>query len=1461
MSNINLKVYKNPESGEFVNEYKPLRNIIDTTSNDESKNNIVNFDVELNSDLTKPLDIDCQYSYDGTVNLILNDDCNAPRIINTRFSKLEDNHYKIINRNQLEQTNLYKDTEVDKQTRLFRNINNIPKIDLLDVGNTGKLKGGNYTFYIKFADNDYNKTDIVAESGQVSIFKGDLSKISSISGTILNEETDKYVTLKISNIDKSFSKIYVYYIRNYCDENGIRQTEAALIQEPYDIKNITETITITGYETTEEISVEEVNIQYNMASAVKTQTQVQNMLFFGNIQKPEVKIKELQNLSYYINVSLQQSAESVGAINYGYKQYNEDDPYNTEYYSPYNIYYKLGYWPDEIYRLGVVYIMNDDSLSPVFNLRGCQFTNINQSNFNISEEPFIDGNLTKMEYLERDAFLASNSVSLSNTFGVFKNSNADVINEDFKVNPLYYQIRISQDVKNAISLYGVKGLFFVRQKRIPTTICEGISIGIDKTSYIPIVYNSTDNAYVAESFLSGSGSVVSSSIPSICKTSNPSKYSGILSLDSVVIPTITDQFDNSEFVLKPKHNYIYERSSRHIYTETENENSLEKQDTKSKLLYINSDIELRSIDGRNYSTKCGNAADVSQFSFFEKKDYSKKNYRLLRGVYCPYLASDQTLPANTVYDIKVPNYNESSMKDYFIIRKNDTTQFYAISDRYELANLPETIDVYRGDCYSCTVTMRINRNFTDSEVSMSTNIIDSNTWKNNYKGYNNTSKTQYESINRGDVNAVQLGLWITYKCLSSYNLGLRSVDDSHFDEIAIHGNSRSFYPNTSLDTSPSNKIEESRLLNQGYSATVGEKRYYVAPNVPYIRDIFDTRVMFSNVQREDSFQNAYRIFQGLDFKDIDRTYGAIVKFIPWDVNILCIFEHGIGIIPINEKALIQTATNQSIHMYGAGVLQNQITLVSDSFGSIWEESIIKTPKGVYGVDTFAKKIWRVSTNGFETISDVSVQQFLNDNIKLREKDDYPIVGLRNVKAHYNNYKGDIMFTFYNGWYDTNYESKPYKELAWNLCYNERMDAWVTKYTWTPLYSENINNMFYSLDQNRSKILSYVYKNINSKTGISTEQNEFKITDADVSNPISIPIVLHNKAHVDDFEVVVKSIESSYVDHGVEHIVVKDSKNPEDIEILNNLLSFDTNTKYLEISSYNDLKSVIGSVPTYLKIIVSVQVPISNNSEEYTVLFEEIIGIVFDVEVTADKDEYDTQSSYLLQNAVYVHGRAGIFDEIDYEDKSFENQILPTKWYDRQEKFEFEFVVNDPVGAHKIFDNLLIISNNVQPDELQFEIIGDAYNFNKTGIYRYEHFGDGIWDTEYNKPKFLIPQKERTRKDPISYQTNQQFKNCDVVWDTTLNQYSLVVKQKCKNIEEFGRRLGNIQYLEDSWSIVIDPIIYKEQYKIGNTADIERTSDYKAVRLRDKFIKIRIIYSGKDLAVITALNTIITESYA
>jgi hypothetical protein len=61
--------------------------------------------------------------------------------------------------------------------------------------------------------------------------------------------------------------------------------------------------------------------------------------------------------------------------------------------------------------------------------------------------------------------------------------------------------------------------------------------------------------------------------------------------------------------------------------------------------------------------------------------------------------------------------------------------FYAISDRYNfegLSNNDNTLVCWRGDCYINTFTFRLNRNFNDPSLPNNDEIIDKNTWKDNY---------------------------------------------------------------------------------------------------------------------------------------------------------------------------------------------------------------------------------------------------------------------------------------------------------------------------------------------------------------------------------------------------------------------------------------------------------------------------------------------------------------------------------------------------------------------------------------------------------------------------------------------------------------------------------------------------------------------------------------------------------
>ena len=123
-------------------------------------------------------------------------------------------------------------------------------------------------------------------------------------------------------------------------------------------------------------------------------------------------------------------------------------------------------------------------------------------------------------------------------------------------------------------------------------------------------------------------------------------------------------------------------------------------------------------------------------------------------------------------------------------------------------------------------------------------------------------------------------MWATFKLLSSYNLGLRSEDRNNTEEMALMGSARSFYPVSSMSVTSNAKMSESMLLNSGYSATVSAKEYYEIGDVPYIKNIFDNRVVYSNIQVEDDFKNGYRVFSEIAYQDIDRQYGAIVKLLP-----------------------------------------------------------------------------------------------------------------------------------------------------------------------------------------------------------------------------------------------------------------------------------------------------------------------------------------------------------------------------------------------------------------------------------------------------------------------------------------------------------------------------------------------------------------------------------------------------
>lgn len=1441
--NINLEnAYREEWKGSLQETYSPLHVL-------DGHNELTNID--FGYDLEHPVTIEIQDSYDGSVNIIIVADKCKPRIINSGFSVLPDNKYKFVNRKQKATTNIYKD--INKESELIRTSDVLTNIDLLGVQAGGQFKGGNYTFYIKFGDGDFNQTDIVAESGIVSIFNGNDGIPSTISGTLLDERTDKMINLAIIGLNPIYSKIYIYYSREYSDTQGFRMTEYGMFNEPIDMVDseneerfpigshtdpvtgtiVTDTasgqkIWLTGFEQTTPIDPEILNVDYHTIDWTRAETQHSNMLFLGNVGNEET-FKLYHDLEEYTknknNVTHQILQNTVLVDISGNDTFS-----SSKYYSTSNIYKYVGYWPNEWYRFGIVYILKDGSTTPVFNMTG-----------NIDD----------------------------NDKGIFKVPDWDVLSTN---SPIHFKFTL-----NNINLISdnVVGWFVVRQKRIPVSICQGLSIGTDKRCYLPVVWDDTNDGtdWYIESFLSldrtkaegerwehrkkdasiyqiegephilrpfletfdgdkrfysgfnwdygvqltntkvkktfssiydnetfvnkyddekqglltgnnlsdsnciileepglksiwsdtnehtlnmwiFSGSVYEKTLlenNKITFTNTPKKLAylttssegpnelstyfydsgtlhiaddneretlrlisetsfdvqiikkidyrfiketdddinknAILSLDPCVNSFVGSMFDGSQFNLNKEYtvscninelvfNYnIIEPSKKSI---NDCKSVFVKENTRSKVLNDNSafsnvagtgtsagDFEYTKVPFGVKTDADGNflagytrtyKKDDRVNDDYGTSDYygynSTHNVNLVRGLFTPFIGLDKNLDLGLYTLKRKENGNE------IITRKQDGSEYYSVSERLPLNNSSE---VYRGDCYICKVGMRILRNFIDNTAPVTNTIVDPLSWerwvrqrslyggdeKSKQNGGNDSDSfaaiVDYSEVNLSDLNTVDLGYWVTFPCLSSYNLGLRSIDTFHTDEMALLGVPRSFYPLSGA--SSINKVGDSYLLNDGFSATVGRKRYNLMPDVPYSKSEFANRIMFSNVNITDAYTNGYRTFQGVSYKDYDKQYGAITKLVSLGQNIFVVMEHGLGLVPVNPKALMQTTTGEAIHIYGYGVLPDEMTIISQDYGSKYEHSVIRTPIGIYGMDVDAKKIWRFSDKqGFETISDMKIESYLNDNLK-------PIViqmGLKDIRTHYNGKKGDLMFT----WNDKD------SDKLYSICYNERQNVWTTRYDWKPVVSENINDEFYSLN------------------------------------------------------------DDSIWDH-------------------------------------------------------------------------------------AENVGYD---------GTYV-----------------------SSWYGEPHEFEFEFVVSDPIGVNKIFDNLQIISNNVQPKEMEITIIGDDYMFNRKNItaeaveeirQEYNHNSQSTSDIHGDK------ENDRIKTSPYGYYR----------FDKRLNQSALIKWQPFKDIYKFGRRIGNIQYKEGLWFAQIEPILDPKHNK--------------EVRIRDKWAKIRIRYSGKDLAIITAIKTLI-----
>lgn len=1593
-------IFKKVQKGNdiyYIDEFKnvvnnPDNNYITQLDNLYAKaGSLIDFETnKLNFDLEHPVDIEVQPSYDGSVNLILNDDKNIPRLINSRFSTREKNTYEIVDRIGENDTNIYSSDDFDKDTSLYFQYGRNPVIKYKEFIK-GVLPVGQYCFYITYCDSDDNESDYIAESSLIPVFIGSDRDPYSIDGGIKNQSSNKGIKLEITNLDKSYNYLRIYYVRYFADYQQNRVYECKKFLRRTAINSSTIYIQITGQEDVESLDPNILNITRFNPKHVLTQAQCKNMLFFGNIVKNTDNYKELSDCALRIcpELVVDNSFKSTD-INFYVK--------NPGYYDSQNMTQKVGYFNKEYYRFGVVFIYNNGTLSNVYNTLGCELKSDSKDYYN-GQVFTEDGALLKRNYIKVDdkgwiiktkekanqgiaeSSVYDDKISYLNARGVCKLNYSDANYNDDTIFGVHFNI--PTDVKQYLKEdLGIRGLFFVRQKCIPNILGQCLLLPMDEVMDGPVI---EFNGGITECFVTKDRKVENAYLNRIYEYNLESGGSNISENAYAAIcpdfllnqPYYNQIFNSSKFKLrKIKNNstlirknlgdryYFYDNESIvdegapldvTICSVTENVPSVAIKDKTYKLNMGECEESFRfkyaNVDNGAYDEGKPDKVKVDGKNVTVKERVNRAT-NLVRGTFSPYLAiySEQKLETCCLYNI----YQEHRLDDVneFQVRMDSSEPFYAISDRYNFEDIPNNLQCWRGDCYINNFAYRVFRNFNDPSLPNNDVIIEPNTWKDNY---DITNPEKWADIYRSDLNAVQMGSWILFKVRSAQNYALRSEDHSYVSEEALMGSPRSFYPRRQMMWKGQHKLPDSYLYNDAYRATLGYKCYFTLQDVNYIKDNFSNRIQYSAMAIQDSYKNNYRYSLSTYFRDYSMEYGSITRLIGFEGYLLVVFEHAIAVAVINERVLAGQSDGEPVFINTANVLPEELTVISDTIGSQWSESIIKSEAGyVYGVDTIAKKIWRVKGQQLDIISDMKVNKFLVDNITLSERELNPFIGLKNVKSHYNNNKKDILFTFYD---DVNKD----EEKVWNLCYNELMGEtggeFITFYSWVPSYSENIDTQFFTFDRNTSKEIALLskctYCNPENHgvllNPIFTINDSYQLTNdsQELYYRFNVPISVKEFNAGQQQSVKDVKEEKTLKHPDVTFELLKDHwKNNEYFTINNN--------GYLQFKQGVDIKDLYDKMVDENRKTLILYIKPSIGSD-YNIIDKTHSVIEYPIEtvaVTFDKFVKNTiDYTEALTTDFYLHGQSGIID--------IKENIYPCYWYGKQHPFEFEFVINDKIGQQKIFTDLVLISNKAEPESFHFEIEGDNYEFSsdkRTMYYRQErtkeqlqddghdilynlkyrdvaadrytfeqyYRGDGKspyddtvnnkytdYKDYYNKhygfdkvypmeSKNLVKQVKSTifpmyynridtyneiydnyqliTGDNVDY---QNLSGSEVSWNRDLNQFNVITHIKNSPIDKVGRLRGNSHYKEGRWSVQIPSINYRQNNE--TTWDVEKelfippiiqnnivTNEYqigqgwtyrKETKIRDKWMKVKVRYSGRNLAIIHSIITLYNVSYA
>jgi len=387
------------------------------------------------------------------------------------------------------------------------------------------------------------------------------------------------------------------------------------------------------------------------------------------------------------------------------------------------------------------------------------------------------------------------------------------------------------------------------------------------------------------------------------------------------------------------------------------------------------------------------------FTAFSTNADSVPDYRKI-GATANIYTNNENAPWST--QTWIERYSVKSSEKYFAISKRYPIDFAL--DSNSVGDSLEESKLIGGDCYTGFYYQRIWRPLGIEGVPTANNPI--------------AYAYEADMPVRDGVKITNSGYSIGFPVRSKFNFAIRArIDSDSFlsatgdssselaTEEALYNESRTYCPSEPNEEDILGKrLAETNMINYGNVIETSILSFnQIDKNIPYSKVDYPNRVIISEVSVSGEFDNGYRNFRGLNFKDYDEDLGDIVVLTSGNLYTYIVYRNGVAIIEIQERTAISGEESANVYIEAAQALPPKSVVILTTMGSQHLKSIINTEGAVYGYDHSLGKIWMVSGNDKKLISDFRFNSAIDD---IKKGGD-----IKNVITSYNSKNYNITFSF------------------------------------------------------------------------------------------------------------------------------------------------------------------------------------------------------------------------------------------------------------------------------------------------------------------------------------------------------------------------------------------------------------------------------------------------------------------